>query len=109
MKAVIELFNKIINKKLLVRRINISANNLIDESKVIDKPRYEQFDLFTDYSSLNFDVDEIKKQEEDEKKVQRAMLEIKRKYGKNAIFKGMNLEEGATARDRNKQVGGHKG
>ncbi len=108
MDAVIKLYDRIINPKLLVRKINISANNLIEESKVVDKPRYEQYDLFSDYSNQP-DIKQIRKQEQDEKKIQIAMLKVKKKYGKNAILKGMNLEEGATAKDRNEQVGGHKG
>lgn len=108
MEAVTNLYDKIINSKLLVRKINISANNLIEESKVIDKPRYAQYDLFSDYSNCT-DIKIIRKQEQDEKKVQMAMLEIKKKYGKNAILKGMNLSDGATAKDRNEQIGGHKG
>lgn len=107
MDAVIKLYDRIINPKLLVRKINISANNLIEESKVVDKPRYEQYDLFSDYSNQP-DIKQIRKQEQDEKKIQIAMLKVKKKYGKNAILKGMNLEEGATAKDRNEQVGGHK-
>ena len=106
--AVIKLYDRIVNPKLLVRKINITANNLIDESKVIDKPRYEQCDLFSDYSN-QLDVKQMKKLEQDEKKVQLAMIKIKKKYGKNAILKGMNLEEGARAKERNEQVGGHKG
>ena len=74
----------------------------------MDKPRYEQYDLFSDYSNQP-DIKQIRKQEQDEKKIQIAMLKVKKKYGKNAILKGMNLEEGATAKDRNEQVGGHKG
>ena len=105
MEAVTKLYEKIINPKLLVRKINISANNLVNEADVINKPRYCQFDLFTD----NTNQLDTKKQEMDEHKVQLALLKIKHKYGKNAILKGMNLEEGATAKQRNEQVGGHKG
>lgn len=108
MDAVTELFERIVDKNLLVRRVNITANHVVDESTVQKKENFEQLDLFTDY------VDVQKKKEEEEaelareKKMQKAMLEIKRKYGKNAILKGMNLEEGATTLDRNKQIGGHK-
>ena len=69
---------------------------------------FEQLDLFTDYAAREA---EQKKEEADlerERKMQRAVLTIRRKYGKNAILKGMNLEEGATAKDRNEQIGGHK-
>ena len=65
-------------------------------------------DLFTDYDALAAKQEQEKKEQEKEKKVQQAMLDIKKKFGKNAILKGMNLEEGATARDRNNQIGGHR-
>ena len=103
-----ELYDKIVNKKLLIRRINITANRLVDESSVEREELYEQLDLFTDYEAQR------KKQEEEEdaldreKRMQEAMLSIKKKFRKNAVQKGMNLQEGATARDRNEQIGGHK-
>lgn len=103
MNATMELFERIINKDLLVRRINITANNVISESKQKEK-EFEQIDLFTNYK----EVEKARKKEKAEKNVQKAMLEIKKKYGKNAILKGMNFEEGGTTRDRNKQIGGHK-
>lgn len=108
MNAVIELFERIVDKNLLVRRINITANHVVDESTVKKEDSIEQLDLFTDYAAV-----QAKKKLEDaelerEKKVQQTMLEIKKKYGKNAILKGMNLEEGATTLERNKQIGGHK-
>ena len=104
-EAVIELFERIINKQLLTRRINISANNLISETEAEKKQSYEQINLFTNYS-------EVKKKHEKEQKeheLQKSILNIKKKYGKNAILRGMNFEEGATTIDRNSQVGGHKG
>ena len=106
--AVIELYDRIVDRNLLVRRINITANRLVDESSVKKEEVYEQLDLFTDYEAQR------KKQEEEEaaldreKRMQEAMLSIKKKFGKNAVLKGMNLQEGATARDRNEQIGGHK-
>ena len=65
---------------------------------------YEQLDLFTDYEAIRKQEQELEK----EKKMQKAVLEIKKKFGKNAVLKGMNLEEGATAKGRNEQIGGHK-
>ena len=103
MKATMELFERIINKNLLVRRINITANNVIYENDVKETP-FEQIDLFTNYE----EVEKNKNKEKLEKNIQKAMIDIKRKYGKNAILKGMNFEEGGTTRDRNKQIGGHK-
>lgn len=106
--AVMELFDRIVNPNLLVRRIYITACRVADESSVRQQEKMEQLDLFTDYAAL-----ERKRKEEEnalqrEKKMQHVMLEIKKKFGKNAILKGMNLEEGATARERNGQIGGHK-
>ena len=69
---------------------------------------YEQLDLFTDYAALQAEKEQEQRELEREKKMQKAMLTIKKKFGKNAILKGMNLEEGATAKDRNAQIGGHK-
>ncbi|MBA4700554.1 MAG: DNA methylase [Ruminococcus sp.] len=108
MDAVTELFVRIVDKNLLIRRVNIAANHVVDEAAVQKADDFEQLDLFTDYVAA-----EAKKEEEEaelarEKKVQKAVLEIKKKYGKNAVLKGMNLEEGATTVDRNKQIGGHK-
>ncbi|HOX41732.1 MAG TPA: DNA methylase, partial [bacterium] len=94
---------------LLVRRLNITAGRVIEESTVPQKNvGFEQLDLFTDYEALQADQEREKAELEREKKMQQAMLTIKKRYGKNAILKGMNLEEGATAKDRNAQIGGHK-
>ena len=108
MDAVMDLFTRIVDKNLLVRRINISANHVVHENGIEPEASYEQIDLFTDYETK-----QKKKKEEDaallrEKKMQLAILDIKKKYGKNAILKGTNFEEGATTRMRNKQIGGHK-
>lgn len=106
--AVMELFDKIVDKKLLVRRMNIVAARVVSETSVKPKASYEQLDLFTDYEKLEKERAQEEAGLAKERKVQRALLDIKKKYGKNAILKGMNLEEGATARDRNGQIGGHK-
>ncbi|MBR2858205.1 DNA methylase, partial [bacterium] len=108
MDAVMELFDRIINKNLLVRRINICANNVITDEENKKQNTYEQMDLFSNFDDLGKKKEENKKHEESEKQIQKAMLKIKEKYGKNAIIKGMNLQEGGTTIDRNKQVGGHK-
>jgi DNA polymerase V len=99
--AVMDLFDQIVDKNLYVRRINIAANHVIDENSKEDAATFEQLDLFTDYASEKALL-------EREKKIQRAVLDIKRKFGKNAIIKGKNLEEGAMTIERNKQIGGHK-
>ena len=106
MKAVGELFDRIADCNLLVRRINISANRLINESEASKHEEAEQLNFFTltDESDL-FNQEDIRLRE---RKKQEVMLNIKKKYGKNAIIRGMNLEEGATAVNRNQQIGGHK-
>ena len=99
-----QLYQKIMNKQLLLRRINITANIVVDELTVEKEKSYEQIDLFTNYQEKV----ERRQEELTEKELQKAMIDIKKKYGKNAILKGMNLQEGATTIDRNKQIGGHK-
>lgn len=104
----IKLYDRIINKKLLVRKIYVVFNNIIDEKKANTKNNYEQLDLFTDYNSLLVKRKKDLEYEKNEKKIQHTMIDIKNKFGKNAIIKGMNLKEGGTSIDRNKQIGGHK-
>lgn len=110
MKAMEELFDRIINWDLLVRRINISASRVVPESEAKEKAKqtFEQMDLFTDYSILEKEREEEKRELEKEKKIQHAVLDIQKKFGKNAVLKGMNFEEGAMTRERNGQIGGHK-
>ena len=108
-QAVSNLYDRIINPDLLIRRMNISVNNLIDESRAEDTSgATEQLSIFVDYEKLERERAEEKAALEKEKQMQIAIIDIKRKFGKNAILKGMNLEEGATAKDRNAQIGGHK-
>ena len=108
-QEVSDLFDRIVNPDLLIRRMNISVNRLILEGDVKDTSTgSEQLSMFVDYEE-----EERKRAEEDatmkrEKQMQTAIIDIKKRYGKNAILKGMNLEEGATAKDRNSQIGGHK-
>ncbi len=108
-EAVTTLFNEIVNPFLLVRRLTVAANHVVDEAVAkAESAKPEQLNLFTDYEAL-----EKKQQEEEaalakERKLQEAMLSVKKKYGKNAILKGINLEEGSTAWERNNQIGGHK-
>ncbi len=107
--AVSELYDRITNENLLIRRLNITANHVMPEAAVQQcDTGYEQLDMFTDHIAL----EEKRRQEclelERERRMQQTMLTIKKKFGKNAILKGMNFEEGATARDRNAQIGGHK-
>ena len=108
MEAVLGLYDRIINPNLLLRRVTVTANHLLDETQVVKEETYEQLDLFTDYAALEREQEEKKRQLSKERKLQEAMLSIKKKYGKNAILKGTNLQEGATAIERNRQIGGHK-
>jgi len=104
----LELFDRIADEKLLFRRITIAANHVLPEADAPKTVEAEQLDLFTDYETLQKQQDAEDRAMEREARRQRALIGIKKRYGKNAILKGMNFEEGATARDRNKQVGGHK-
>jgi len=107
--AAMALFDRIADKDLLVRRIHVTANRVVSETAPEAQPDgTEQLDLFTDYEALNKKRKEEAAELEREKRQQKAVLAIKKKYGKNAILKGMNLEEGATTVERNRQIGGHK-
>ena len=109
MKAASNLFDRIVDANLLIRRLNIVAAHVIPESDA-QRPgeTFEQLDLFTDYAALQAERERNQAELERERRMQETMLTIKKKFGKNAILKGMNLEEGATAKDRNAQIGGHK-
>lgn len=109
-EAVMELYDRIIDKNLLVRRITVAANHLTDEAAVRARKQeaFVQMDLFTDYEALEKQKQENEAKMKKERALQEAVLSVKKKFGKNAILKGMNLEEGATGAQRNKQIGGHK-
>ena len=107
-EAVMELYDSIVNPKLLVRRITLTANRVVDEKAVKEETAYEQMSLFTDYNVWEKEKEIEEKELEREKKMQKAVLDIKKKFGKNAILKGMNLQEGATTISRNNQIGGHR-
>ena len=103
--ATMELFSRIVDRNLLVRRISLCANRVVSEAEAAQEERYEQLSLFAEETQEE-DVDEEKL--ERERKLQQAMLDVKKRYGKNAMVKGMNLQEGATTMERNRQIGGHK-
>ena len=107
-ETILGLYDRIVNPDLFIRRVYITANHVVDESLAEEKVSFEQLDLFTDYSYLEEKQQKRKDKLEREKKLQHAALDIKKKFGKNALLKGMNLEEGATAVERNSQIGGHK-
>lgn len=105
-EAVTRLYDRIVNPSLLIRRITIAVNHVEDERKA--QKEFVQMNLFQDYQMGSNESEEEKERREKEKKMQEAMLQIKRRYGKNAVLKGSNLEEGATAMQRNAQIGGHR-
>ena len=106
--AVMALYDRITDPGLLIRRVTLGANRVINEQNAKIDAVPEQMDLFCDYEALNKQREQEEIMLEREKRRQRVILDIKKKYGKNAILKGMNLEEGATTMDRNRQIGGHK-
>ena len=108
MDAVGKLFDKITDHSLLVRRLTISTNHVVDEASAAKASGPVQLDLFTDYEAL--EKEEKAKQEvlDKERRLQEAQLSIKKRYGKNAILKGIDFEDGATTIQRNEQIGGHK-
>ncbi len=106
-EAVMKLYQKIVNDRLLIRRIHITAANVIPEDQAREKT-FEVLDLFSDYDAVRREEDLKEEELEKDKRIQQALVQIKKKYGKNAVLKGMDLEKGATAKDRNKQIGGHK-
>lgn len=107
-EAVMRLYDRVVNPLLLVRRVNLTANRVVPESALPKEPEAQQLSLFTD------DAAEQERQQREEaalareKRMQRAVLQIQDKFGKNAILKGINLQEGATTIERNEQIGGHK-
>ncbi|MBR5652402.1 MAG: DNA methylase [Bacteroidales bacterium] len=107
MHAIVELYDRIVNPDLLIRRINIATNHVVNEDSAKHNANIQQLDLFTDYEEL-MNKKQLEQQALDkERKIQDARLAIKQRFGKNAILKGLNFEEGATAIDRNAQIGGH--
>ena len=102
--AIMELYDRIVNPNLLVRRITLTAANLQEERFASAEAAFTQLDLFSDMTRREQEDAALER----EKRRQQAVIHIKKKFGKNAIVKGMNLEEGATAMDRNRQIGGHK-
>ncbi len=108
-EAMVKLFRQIVNTKLTIRRINVAAD-VITEKQAEEKQKdsFEQLEFFVDYDEKQEEKKEKEDRSEKEHKLQKALIEIKDKYGKNAVLKGMNLLEGATAAERNSQIGGHK-
>ena len=109
MEGALQLFDRIITPDLLIRRMYLATNHVVAESEAARLTRSpQQLDLFTDYESLEQQHQEEQAQRDKERRLQEAQLAIKQRFGKNSILRGLNFEEGATARDRNAQIGGHK-
>ncbi len=106
--AVMDLYERIVDPELLVRRVTVVANHLIEEGAVYHKVSYEQMNLFTDYAALQRQREKEDEALSKERKLQEAILEVKKRFGKNALLKGMNLQEGAMTIERNNQIGGHR-
>ncbi len=109
LQAATQLFDRIVNPDLLIRRLNIVAEQVLPEHQAPTQTQQaEQLDFFTDYEAQRQEQEQRQQQRQKERRMQQALLDIKKKFGKNAILKGMNLQEGATAKERNKTIGGHK-
>ena len=107
MQAMMEVFDRVVDPELLIKRVTIAAVNLFNE-KEAPQEKEEQMDLFTDYAKREREQKTEREADEKEKKIQQATLLLQKKYGKNAVLKGMNLLEGGTTIERNGQIGGHR-
>lgn len=105
--AALKMYKNITDRRLLVRRIYVVANHVIPEGEIPEEPDV-QYSFFHDSEKIDREREEEKKRLQKERNIQNAILSIKAKYGKNAVLKGMNFEEGGTAIERNGQVGGHR-
>ncbi len=109
MDGATELFDRCVNPDLLIRRLNLTTNHVVSEASVSAQDCVpQQLDLFTDYEALEKQRQAEQAKLDKERRMQEAQLKIKKRFGKNAILRGLNFEEGATAKERNKQIGGHK-
>ena len=108
MDGAAELFDCHVNPDLLIRRLNLTTNHVVSELTLKQKNQPQQLELFIDYEALDRQRKEEKARMEKERRMQEAQLKIKKRFGKNAILRGLNFDEGATAKDRNRQIGGHK-
>lgn len=106
--AVTKLYDRIVDRNLLIRRVTVAAGHVMEENMAPEENAFEQLDLFTDYEALERQKEKEAAELERERRMQEAMLVIRKKFGKNAMLKGMNLEEGAMTQERNRQIGGHR-
>ena len=109
MTAAAELFDRLVNPDLLIRRLNLTVNHVVPETvAAAQHTEPQQLDLFTDYEALKKQKQEEQDRLEKERRIQEVQLKIKQRFGKNAILRGLNFSDGATAKERNEQIGGHK-
>ena len=108
MEAVCDVYDRIVDKSLTVRRFNVIVTHLLYENEVDEEPAFEQLDMFTDYETAEKERQSEKAELDRERRMQDALLRIRDRYGKNSIVKGLNMRESATAMERNKQIGGHR-
>ena len=108
MNGASEVFDRCVNPDLLVRRLNLTVNHMVSQDAATENQAPQQLDLFTDYEALKKQQAKERAAMEKERRMQEAQLKIKQRFGKNAILRGLNFKEGATARSRNEQIGGHK-
>ena len=106
--AVTGLYDRIVDRNLLIRRVYVSADHVVEESAASKQEVFEQLSLFADYEARDRQRKRQEAERKRERKMQETMLEIKKRFGKNAILRGMNLEDGAMTVERNRQIGGHK-
>lgn len=107
-EATLEIFDRITNPSLLIRRLNLTVNHVVPEEEICENRQIRQLDLFTDYEAQNREKEKQTALLAKERRLQEARLKIKERFGKNAILRGLNFAEGATAKERNRQIGGHK-
>lgn len=107
-EAVMEVYDRITNPDLLIRRLNLTVNHVIPEENIRSNDTPAQLDLFVDYETLAHEKEKEEARLAKERRLQEARLSIKERFGKNAILRGLNFAEGATAKERNRQIGGHK-
>ena len=107
MDVMIQLYDRIVDPDLLIRRVNVTAVSVISENEIPEEAP-QQLDLFTDYDALEAQRAAEDAADEKEKRLQQVTLALQGKFGKNAILKGMNLQEGGTTIERNGQIGGHR-
>ena len=109
MDGAAELYDRCVNSDLLIRRLNLTTNHVVSETSVSAQDKTpQQLDLFTDYEALARQRQKEQAKFDKERRIQEAQLRIKQRFGKNAILRGLNFKEGATAKERNQQIGGHK-